>query len=121
MKSTDRRILDQLRHRMRLPWRVRPAGGSAVNPGIHDTNELPVMVVGPIRTARTPEQQAEMVRYAAVAATMLPALLTHCIALEEQLRRGGLELTTPWLADEILAMLELAGFAEEIAPDGPQQ
>jgi hypothetical protein len=115
MTRADDKILTRLRVRMRLPWRVRPPGGSAVHLGVRDGSGLAVLSVGRIQ-ARTAEQQAEMVRFAVVAANALPRLLAHCQALERQLGQAGLELEHAGVADEILAQLELAGWADEGAP-----
>lgn len=111
MNRHDRRLLATLRERLRLPWRVRPPEGSATKPGVQDCLNLPVLITGATRTARTEAQQAEMVRYAAVAASVLPDLLAHCADLERQLAASGLAFPNAGKAGEILAMLELAGYA----------
>lgn len=109
MTDTDDSILMRMRAQLRLPWRVRPAGGKATHPGIRDRNGLAVVTVGRI-SVRTRDQQAEMVRFAVVAANALPRLLAHCQALEHQLGEAALGLEHFGLADEILAQLELAGY-----------
>lgn len=112
MNTHDRTMLANLRAQMRLPWRVRQPTGSATKPGVQDCLGLPLLLTGATRTARTEDQQTRMVRYAAVAASVLPGLLAHCADLERQLEENSLAFPDHGKADEILGMLELAGFAE---------
>lgn len=112
MNRHDRQMLANLRSRLRLPWRVRQPSGSATKPGVQDNLGLPVLLTGATRVARTDAQQAEMVRYAAVAASALPGLLIHCADLERQLEAHSLAFDNAGKADEILALLELAGYAD---------
>lgn len=105
-RAHDGPMLERLRERMRLPWRVRHVAGA--KPGIQDALELPLLMTGAIRVARSDAQQAAMVRFAVVAANALPRLLLHCHALERQLAAAGLDLGERGLADEVLAALELA-------------